>query len=246
VRRTLWQGGCKGETAFDEAGSGAVRIIGTNPVRKSKERTVLMSSATGESAPAAPGRTVDGWRAEFRAPRRKAFSRRRGAGGDRPVFLVGFSPEDGPRNQDVTTATIPKVVVGDPRPSRSWPPACTAQGPGLVRSVTSSGGERRSSYGEHIAWKYCVANALAFACGRSAWILGSNEGAATQGLRGSWPLSGREAAATCIRWIRLYSPGRFTHRLRASSSLRGSDQPGYAEHVVNLVTEALNDRGGGP
>jgi len=162
---------------------------------------------------------------------------------------LAFSPERvDPGNRTYTTATIPKVVGG-------VTPACTKLAASLYRQVTQTVFETSSPRVAETAKllentfrsvNIALANELAFACrkiGVDPWEV--IEAAATKpfGFMAFYP--GPGIGGHCIPVDPLYLSWKVRLTGYEAQFIALADQINRAmpEHVVNLVTEALNDRG---
>src|SRR5712692_6442424 len=241
-------------TEFDDVEQADALIICVpTPLRKSKEPDISFIVAALESLlpHLRPGQllvlestTFPGTTEEVVLPRLE--SRGLTVGAD--VFLA-FSPERvDPGNRRFTTANIPKVVGGVTR-------RCTELASSLYRHVTVSVFEASSPRVAETAKllentfrsvNIALANELAFACrkiGVDPWEV--IEAAATKpfGFMPFYP--GPGIGGHCIPVDPLYLSWKVRLTGYEAQFIALADQINRAmpEHVVNLVADALNDRG---
>jgi UDP-N-acetyl-D-glucosamine dehydrogenase len=241
-------------TVFDQAANADVLIICVpTPLRKTKEPDISYILAAVESVlpHLRPGQlmvlestTYPGTTEEVVQPRLEA----NGLVIGRDYFLA-FSPERvDPGNKRFTTANIPKVVGG-------VTPACTGLAAALYRRVTSQVFEVSSPRVAETAKllentfrsvNIALANELAFACRRigvDPWEV--IDAAATKpfGFMPFYP--GPGIGGHCIPVDPLYLSWKVRLSGYEAQFIALADQVNRAmpEHVVTLVTEALNDRG---
>ena len=241
-------------TTFDAAASADVLIICVpTPLRKSKEPDIsfILSALESLLPHLHPGQimvlestTYPGTTEEVILPRLQA----RGLviGSD---FFLAFSPERvDPGNRQFTTATIAKVVGG-------VTPACTQLAAALYRQITSKVFEVSSPRVAETAKllentfrsvNIALANELAFACrkiGVDPWEV--IDAAATKpfGFMPFYP--GPGIGGHCIPVDPLYLSWKIRLTGYEAQFIALADQINRAmpEHVVNLVADALNDRG---
>jgi UDP-N-acetyl-D-glucosamine dehydrogenase len=241
-------------TTFEAAATADVLIICVpTPLRKSKEPDIsfIMSALESLLPHLRPGQimvlestTYPGTTEEVILPRLQA----RGlvVGSD---FFLAFSPERvDPGNRQFTTATIAKVVGG-------VTPACTQLAAALYRQVTSKVFEVSSPRVAETAKllentfrsvNIALANELAFACrkiGVDPWEV--IDAAATKpfGFMPFYP--GPGIGGHCIPVDPLYLSWKIRLTGYEAQFIALADQINRAmpEHVVNLVADALNDRG---
>ncbi len=243
-----------GTTEFDEAGQADALIICVpTPLRKSKEPDISFIVAALESLlphlrqgqlVVLESTTFPGTTEEVVLPRLEAAGLVVGT----DVFLA-FSPERvDPGNRKFTTANIPKVVGGVTR-------SCTELASSLYRHVTVSVFEASSPRVAETAKllentfrsvNIALANELAFACrkiGVDPWEV--IEAAATKpfGFMPFYP--GPGIGGHCIPVDPLYLSWKVRLTGYEAQFIALADQINRAmpEHVVSLVTDALNDRG---
>ncbi len=243
-----------GSTSFEQAGdSDAVIICVPTPLRKSKEPDIsyILSAVESLLPHLHPGQlmvlestTYPGTTEEVVLPRLQANGLVIGSD-----FFLAFSPERvDPGNKRYTTATIPKVVGG-------VTPACTELAAALYRQVTQTVFEASSPRVAETAKllentfrsvNIALANELAFACrkiGVDPWEV--IEAAATKpfGFMPFYP--GPGIGGHCIPVDPLYLSWKVRLTGYEAQFIALADQINRAmpEHVVNLVGEALNDRG---
>jgi UDP-N-acetyl-D-glucosamine dehydrogenase len=254
LRPLVADGRLTASTAFDEAASADVLIICVpTPLRKSKEPDIsFILSAVESLLPylragqlmVLESTTFPGTTEEVLQPRIEA--------GDLVVgrdFFLAFSPERvDPGNKKFTTATIPKVVGG-------VTPACTKLAATLYRRVTHTVFEASNPRVAETAKllentfrsvNIALANELAFACrkiGVDPWEV--IEAAATKpfGFMPFYP--GPGIGGHCIPVDPLYFSWKVRLTGYEAQFIALADQVNRAmpEHVVRLVTDALNDRG---
>jgi len=254
LRPLVASGRLKGSTAFDEAGSADVLIICVpTPLRKSKEPDIsFILSALESLLPhlragqlmVLESTTFPGTTEEVLQPKIEGTGLVIGRD-----FFLAFSPERvDPGNRTYTTATIPKVVGG-------VTPACTKLAASLYRQVTQTVFEASNPRVAETAKllentfrsvNIALANELAFACrkiGVDPWEV--IEAAATKpfGFMAFYP--GPGIGGHCIPVDPLYLSWKVRLTGYEAQFIALADQINRAmpEHVVNLVTEALNDRG---
>jgi UDP-N-acetyl-D-glucosamine dehydrogenase len=254
LRPLVASGRLKGSTAFDEAGSADVLIICVpTPLRKSKEPDIsFILSALESLLPhlragqlmVLESTTFPGTTEEVLQPKIEGAGLVIGRD-----FFLAFSPERvDPGNRTYTTATIPKVVGG-------VTPACTKLAASLYRQVTQTVFEASNPRVAETAKllentfrsvNIALANELAFACrkiGVDPWEV--IEAAATKpfGFMAFYP--GPGIGGHCIPVDPLYLSWKVRLTGYEAQFIALADQINRAmpEHVVNLVTEALNDRG---
>ena len=254
LRPLVASGRLKGSTAFDEAGSADVLIICVpTPLRKSKEPDIsFILSALESLLPhlragqlmVLESTTFPGTTEEVLQPKIEGTGLVIGRD-----FFLAFSPERvDPGNRTYTTATIPKVVGG-------VTPACTKLAASLYRQVTPTVFEASNPRVAETAKllentfrsvNIALANELAFACrkiGVDPWEV--IEAAATKpfGFMAFYP--GPGIGGHCIPVDPLYLSWKVRLTGYEAQFIALADQINRAmpEHVVNLVTEALNDRG---
>jgi UDP-N-acetyl-D-glucosamine dehydrogenase len=247
-------GRLKGSTAFDEAASAdALVICVPTPLRKSKEPDIsCILSALESILPhlragqlmVLESTTFPGTTEEVLQPKIESAGLVIG----RDVFLA-FSPERvDPGNKTHTTATIPKVVGG-------VTPACTKLAAVLYRQVTHTVFEASNPRVAETAKllentfrsvNIALANELAFACrkiGVDPWEV--IEAAATKpfGFMPFYP--GPGIGGHCIPVDPLYLSWKVRLTGYEAQFIALADQINRAmpEHVVNLVTDALNGQG---
>ena len=243
-----------GSTSFEQASdSDAVIICVPTPLRKSKEPDIsyILSAVESLLPHLHPGQlmvlestTYPGTTEEVVLPRLQANGLVIGSD-----FFLAFSPERvDPGNKRYTTATIPKVVGG-------VTPACTELAAALYRQVTQTVFEASSPRVAETAKllentfrsvNIALANELAFACrkiGVDPWEV--IEAAATKpfGFMPFYP--GPGIGGHCIPVDPLYLSWKVRLTGYEAQFIALADQINRAmpEHVVNLVGEALNDRG---
>ena len=243
-----------GSTSFEQASdSDAVIICVPTPLRKSKEPDIsyILSAVESLLPYLHPGQlmvlestTYPGTTEEVVLPRLQANGLVIGSD-----FFLAFSPERvDPGNKRYTTATIPKVVGG-------VTPACTELAAALYRQVTQTVFEASSPRVAETAKllentfrsvNIALANELAFACrkiGVDPWEV--IEAAATKpfGFMPFYP--GPGIGGHCIPVDPLYLSWKVRLTGYEAQFIALADQINRAmpEHVVNLVGEALNDRG---
>ena len=241
-------------TSFEQASaSDAVIICVPTPLRKSKEPDIsfILSAVESLLPHLHPGQlmvlestTYPGTTEEVVLPRLQANGLVIGSD-----FFLAFSPERvDPGNKRYTTATIPKVVGG-------VTPACTELAAALYRQVTQTVFEASSPRVAETAKllentfrsvNIALANELAFACrkiGVDPWEV--IEAAATKpfGFMPFYP--GPGIGGHCIPVDPLYLSWKVRLTGYEAQFIALADQINRAmpEHVVNLVGEALNDRG---
>jgi UDP-N-acetyl-D-glucosamine dehydrogenase len=241
-------------TSFEQASaSDAVIICVPTPLRKSKEPDIsfILSAVESLLPHLHPGQlmvlestTYPGTTEEVVLPRLQANGLVIGSD-----FFLAFSPERvDPGNKRYTTATIPKVVGG-------VTPACTELAAALYRQVTQTVFEVSSPRVAETAKllentfrsvNIALANELAFACrkiGVDPWEV--IEAAATKpfGFMPFYP--GPGIGGHCIPVDPLYLSWKVRLTGYEAQFIALADQINRAmpEHVVNLVGEALNDRG---
>jgi UDP-N-acetyl-D-glucosamine dehydrogenase len=241
-------------TTFEAAATADVLIICVpTPLRKSKEPDIssILSALESLLPHLRPGQimvlestTYPGTTEEVILPRLQA----RGlvVGSD---FFLAFSPERvDPGNRQFSTATIAKVVGG-------VTPACTQLAAALYRQVTSKVFEVSSPRVAETAKllentfrsvNIALANELAFACrkiGVDPWEV--IDAAATKpfGFMPFYP--GPGIGGHCIPVDPLYLSWKIRLTGYEAQFIALADQINRAmpEHVVNLVADALNDRG---
>ena len=243
-----------GTTAFDEVGQADALIICVpTPLRKSKEPDISFIVAALESLVphlrqgqlvVLESTTFPGTTEEVVQPRLEAAGLVVGT----DIFLA-FSPERvDPGNRTFTTANIPKVVGGVTR-------SCTELASSLYRHVTVSVFEASSPRVAETAKllentfrsvNIALANELAFVCrkiGVDPWEV--IEAAATKpfGFMPFYP--GPGIGGHCIPVDPLYLSWKVRLTGYEAQFIALADQINRAmpEHVVSLVTDALNDRG---
>ena len=243
-----------GSTEFDEVGEADALIICVpTPLRKSKEPDISFIVAALESLlphlhqgqlVVLESTTFPGTTEEVVLPRLESAGLVVGT----DVFLA-FSPERvDPGNRTFTTANIPKVVGGVTR-------SCTELASSLYRHVTVSVFEASSPRVAETAKllentfrsvNIALANELAFACrkiGVDPWEV--IEAAATKpfGFMPFYP--GPGIGGHCIPVDPLYLSWKVRLTGYEAQFIALADQINRAmpEHVVSLVTDALNDRG---
>ena len=243
-----------GTTEFDEVGEADALIICVpTPLRKSKEPDISFIVAALESLlphlhqgqlVVLESTTFPGTTEEVVLPRLESAGLVVGT----DVFLA-FSPERvDPGNRTFTTANIPKVVGGVTR-------SCTELASSLYRHVTVSVFEASSPRVAETAKllentfrsvNIALANELAFACrkiGVDPWEV--IEAAATKpfGFMPFYP--GPGIGGHCIPVDPLYLSWKVRLTGYEAQFIALADQINRAmpEHVVSLVTDALNDRG---
>ena len=243
-----------GTTAFDEVGQADALIICVpTPLRKSKEPDISFIVAALESLLphlhqgqllVLESTTFPGTTEEVILPRLESAGLVVGT----DVFLA-FSPERvDPGNRKFTTANIPKVVGGVTR-------SCTELAASLYRHVTTSVFEASSPRVAETAKllentfrsvNIALANELAFVCrkiGVDPWEV--IEAAATKpfGFMPFYP--GPGIGGHCIPVDPLYLSWKVRLTGYEAQFIALADQINRAmpEHVVSLVTDALNDRG---
>jgi UDP-N-acetyl-D-glucosamine dehydrogenase len=241
-------------TVFDEAGAADVLIICVpTPLRKSKEPDIsyILSAVESLLPHLRPGQlmvlestTYPGTTEEVVQPRLEASGLVLG----RDYFLA-FSPERvDPGNKRFTTANIPKVVGGVTA-------GCTQLAAALYQLVTSRVFEVSSPRVAETAKllentfrsvNIALANELAFACrkiGVDPWEV--IDAAATKpfGFMPFYP--GPGIGGHCIPVDPLYLSWKVRLTGYEAQFIALADQVNRAmpEHVVALVTDALNDRG---
>lgn len=241
-------------TVFDRAGEADVLIICVpTPLRKTKEPDIsyILSAVESVLPHLRPGQlmvlestTYPGTTEEVVQPRLEANGLVIGRD-----FFLAFSPERvDPGNKRFTTANIPKVVGG-------VTPACTGLAASLYRRVTSQVFEVSSPRVAETAKllentfrsvNIALANELAFACRRigvDPWEV--IDAAATKpfGFMPFYP--GPGIGGHCIPVDPLYLSWKVRLSGYEAQFIALADQVNRAmpEHVVTLVTEALNDRG---
>ena len=241
-------------TSFEQASdSDAVIICVPTPLRKSKEPDIsfILSAVESLLPHLHPGQlmvlestTYPGTTEEVVLPRLQANGLVVGSD-----FFLAFSPERvDPGNKRYTTATIPKVVGG-------VTPACTELAAALYRQVTQTVFEASSPRVAETAKllentfrsvNIALANELAFACrkiGVDPWEV--IEAAATKpfGFMPFYP--GPGIGGHCIPVDPHYMSWKVRLTGYEAQFIALADQINRAmpEHVVNLVGEALNDRG---
>jgi UDP-N-acetyl-D-glucosamine dehydrogenase len=247
-------GRLNGATAFDEAGSADALIICVpTPLRKSKEPDIsFILSALESLLPhlragqlmVLESTTFPGTTEEVLQPKIEGAGLVIGRD-----FFLAFSPERvDPGNKKYTTATIPKVVGG-------VTPTCTKLAASLYRQVTQTVFEASNPRVAETAKllentfrsvNIALANELAFACrkiGVDPWEV--IEAAATKpfGFMPFYP--GPGIGGHCIPVDPLYLSWKVRLTGYEAQFIALADQINRAmpEHVVNLVTEALNDQG---
>jgi UDP-N-acetyl-D-glucosamine dehydrogenase len=247
-------GRLSGSTSFEQASdSDAIIICVPTPLRKSKEPDIsyILSAVESLLPHLHPGQlmvlestTYPGTTEEVVLPRLQANGLVIGSD-----FFLAFSPERvDPGNKRYTTATIPKVVGG-------VTPACTELAAALYRQVTQTVFEASSPRVAETAKllentfrsvNIALANELAFACrkiGVDPWEV--IEAAATKpfGFMPFYP--GPGIGGHCIPVDPLYLSWKVRLTGYEAQFIALADQINRAmpEHVVNLVGEALNDRG---
>ena len=248
------EGRLTGTTAFDEVGQADALIICVpTPLRKSKEPDISFIVAALESLLphlhqgqllVLESTTFPGTTEEVILPRLESAGLVVGT----DVFLA-FSPERvDPGNRKFTTANIPKVVGGVTR-------SCTELAASLYRHVTTSVFEASSPRVAETAKllentfrsvNIALANELAFVCrkiGVDPWEV--IEAAATKpfGFMPFYP--GPGIGGHCIPVDPLYLSWKVRLTGYEAQFIALADQINRAmpEHVVSLVTDALNDRG---
>jgi len=241
-------------TAFDEAGGADILIVCVpTPLRKSKEPDIsfIMSALESLLPHLRNGQlmilestTYPGTTEEVVLPRLEAngFS----IGRD---FFLAFSPERvDPGNKTFTTATIPKVVGGVSR-------ACTQLAAALYRQVTATVFEASSPRVAETAKllentfrsvNIALANELAFVCrklGVDPWEVIAAAATKPFGFMPFYP--GPGIGGHCIPVDPLYLSWKVRLTGYEAQFIALADQINRAmpEHVVNLVGDALNDRG---
>jgi len=241
-------------TEFDEVGQADALIICVpTPLRKSKEPDISFIVAALESLLphlhqgqllVLESTTFPGTTEEVVLPRLEAAGLVVGT----DAFLA-FSPERvDPGNRKFTTANIPKVVGGVTR-------SCTELASSLYRHITVSVFEASSPRVAETAKllentfrsvNIALANELAFACrkiGVDPWEV--IEAAATKpfGFMPFYP--GPGIGGHCIPVDPLYLSWKVRLTGYEAQFIALADQINRAmpEHVVSLVTDALNDRG---
>jgi len=254
LRPLVADGRLRASTAFDEAGNADVLIICVpTPLRKSKEPDIsfilsalesLLPYLRGGQLMVLESTTFPGTTEEVLQPRIEAGGLVVGQD-----FFLAFSPERvDPGNKKFTTATIPKVVGG-------VTPACTKLAATLYRRVTQTVFEASNPRVAETAKllentfrsvNIALANELAFACrkiGVDPWEV--IEAAATKpfGFMPFYP--GPGIGGHCIPVDPLYLSWKVRLTGYEAQFIALADQVNRAmpEHVVNLVTGALNDRG---
>jgi UDP-N-acetyl-D-glucosamine dehydrogenase len=247
-------GRLKASTAFDEAGGADALIICVpTPLRKSKEPDISFILAAVESLlphlragqlMVLESTTFPGTTEEVLQPKIEASGLVIGRD-----FFLAFSPERvDPGNKKYTTATIPKVVGG-------VTPTCTKLAASLYRRVTQTVFEASNPRVAETAKllentfrsvNIALANELAFACrkiGVDPWEV--IEAAATKpfGFMPFYP--GPGIGGHCIPVDPLYLSWKVRLTGYEAQFIALADQINRAmpEHVVNLVGDALNDRG---
>jgi UDP-N-acetyl-D-glucosamine dehydrogenase len=254
LRPLVADGRLRASTVFDEAGSADVLIICVpTPLRKSKEPDIsfilsalesLLPHLRGGQLMVLESTTFPGTTEEVMQPRIEAGGLVVGQD-----FFLAFSPERvDPGNKKFTTATIPKVVGG-------VTPACTKLAATLYRRVTQTVFEASNPRVAETAKllentfrsvNIALANELAFACrkiGVDPWEV--IDAAATKpfGFMPFYP--GPGIGGHCIPVDPLYLSWKVRLTGYEAQFIALADQVNRAmpEHVVNLVTDALNDRG---
>lgn len=254
LRQLVADGRLRASTAFDEAGRADVLIICVpTPLRKSKEPDIsFILSAVESLLPhlrrgqlmVLESTTFPGTTEEVVQPKVEAGGLVVGQD-----FFLAFSPERvDPGNKKFTTATIPKVVGG-------VTPACTRLAARLYRRVTQTVFEASNPRVAETAKllentfrsvNIALANELAFACrkiGVDPWEV--IEAAATKpfGFMPFYP--GPGIGGHCIPVDPLYLSWKVRLTGYEAQFIALADQVNRAmpEHVVNLVADALNDRG---
>jgi len=247
-------GRLSGSTAFDEAANADALIICVpTPLRKSKEPDIsyilsalesLLPHLRAGQLMILESTTYPGTTEEVVLPRLEAGGFVIGTD-----FFLAFSPERvDPGNKRFTTATIPKVVGG-------VSPACTQLAAALYRQVTATVFEVSSPRVAETAKllentfrsvNIALANELAFACrkiGVDPWEV--IEAAATKpfGFMPFYP--GPGIGGHCIPVDPLYLSWKVRLTGYEAQFIALADQVNRAmpEHVVQLLSEALNDRG---
>jgi UDP-N-acetyl-D-glucosamine dehydrogenase len=247
-------GRLSGSTAFDEAANADALIICVpTPLRKSKEPDIsyilsalesLLPHLRAGQLMILESTTYPGTTEEVVLPRLEAGGFVIGTD-----FFLAFSPERvDPGNKRFTTATIPKVVGG-------VSPACTQLAAALYRQVTATVFEVSSPRVAETAKllentfrsvNIALANELAFACrkiGVDPWEV--IEAAATKpfGFMPFYP--GPGIGGHCIPVDPLYLSWKVRLTGYEAQFIALADQVNRAmpEHVVALLSEALNDRG---
>ncbi len=247
-------GRLSGSTSFEEAaGADALIICVPTPLRKSKEPDIsFILSALESLLPrlragqlmVLESTTYPGTTEEVVLPRLEANGFVVGSD-----FFLAFSPERvDPGNKKFTTATIPKVVGG-------VTPACTQLAAALYRQVTATVFEVSSPRVAETAKllentfrsvNIALANELAFVCrkiGVDPWEV--IDAAATKpfGFMPFYP--GPGIGGHCIPVDPLYLSWKVRLTGYEAQFIALADQVNRAmpEHVVALVSEALNDRG---
>jgi UDP-N-acetyl-D-glucosamine dehydrogenase len=254
LRPLVADGRLRASTAFDEAGSADVLIICVpTPLRKSKEPDIsFILSAVESLLPhlrsgqlmVLESTTFPGTTEEVLQPRVEACGLVVGQD-----FFLAFSPERvDPGNKKFTTATIPKVVGG-------VTPTCTKLAATLYRRVTQTVFEASNPRVAETAKllentfrsvNIALANELAFACrkiGVDPWEV--IDAAATKpfGFMPFYP--GPGIGGHCIPIDPLYLSWKVRLTGYEAQFIALADQINRAmpEHVVSLVSDALNDRG---
>ena len=255
VLRPLVEGGrLSASTGFEEAAAAdAIVICVPTPLRKSKEPDIsFILSAVEQLLPrlrrgqlmVLESTTYPGTTEEVVLPRLEALGFAIGTD-----YFLAFSPERvDPGNRKFTTATIPKVVGG-------VTPACTELAAMLYGHVTNSVFKASSPRVAETAKllentfrsvNIALANELAFACrkiGVDPWEV--IEAAATKpfGFMPFYP--GPGIGGHCIPVDPLYLSWKVRLTGYEAQFIALADQVnrGMPEHVVTLVTDALNERG---
>jgi len=241
-------------TAFDEAGGADILIICVpTPLRKSKEPDIscIMSALESLLPHLRRGQlmvlestTYPGTTEEVVLPRLEANGFVIGRD-----FFLAFSPERvDPGNKTFTTATIPKVVGG-------VSPACTELASALYRHVTKTVFQASSPRVAETAKllentfrsvNIALANELAFVCrkiGVDPWEVIAAAATKPFGFMPFYP--GPGIGGHCIPVDPLYLSWKVRLTGYEAQFIALADQINRAmpEHVLNLVMEALNDRG---
>jgi UDP-N-acetyl-D-glucosamine dehydrogenase len=248
------EGRLAGTTGFDDGGQADVLLICVpTPLRKSKEPDISFIVAALDSLLprlrhgqllVLESTTFPGTTEEVVLPRLESLGMVVGTD-----FFLAFSPERvDPGNRRFTTANIPKVVGGVTR-------ACTELAARLYRQITVSVFEASSPRVAETAKllentfrsvNIALANELAFACrkiGVDPWEV--IEAAATKpfGFMPFYP--GPGIGGHCIPVDPLYLSWKVRLTGYEAQFIALADQINRAMpgHVVNLVVDALNDRG---
>ena len=254
LRPLVADGRLRASTAFDEAGSADVLIICVpTPLRKSKEPDIsfILSALESLLPHLRSGQLMVLESTTFPGTTEEVLQPRIEAGGlvVGQDFFLAFSPERvDPGNKKFTTATIPKVVGG-------VTPACTKLAATLYRRVTQTVFQASNPRVAETAKllentfrsvNIALANELAFACrkiGVDPWEV--IEAAATKpfGFMPFYP--GPGIGGHCIPVDPLYLSWKVRLTGYEAQFIALADQVNRAmpEHVVSLVSDALNDRG---